>query len=117
MPEEQNNRSEAGLEEVTSALDEWVGARVSVRITTGEPEELIAVSNGRLGPRSDEKAPARFWPLDESDPPAAERPGIYLHPEMFGGARVHPGDFVLEIRHHGVTTNVRKLLAVLDEKR
>ena len=99
----------ADLEKVSSALDEWVGARVSVRITTGEPEELIAVLSGRLGRRSDEKAPAWFWPLDESDPPAAERPGIYLHPETFEGARLHPGDSVVEFRHFGVATNVRKL--------
>jgi hypothetical protein len=99
----------ADSEEVTSALDDWVGARVSVRITTGEPEELLAVLSGRLGRRSDEKAPAWFWPLDECDPPAAERPGIYLHPETFDGARLHPGDFVVEFRHLSVTTNVRKL--------
>lgn len=99
----------ADPEELMTALDRWVGARVSVRITTGEPEKLIAVLSGRLGRRSDEKAPAGFWPLDESDPPAAERPGIYLHPETFEGARLHPGDFVVEFRHLSVTTNVRKL--------
>ncbi|MGA6948426.1 MAG: hypothetical protein WBZ00_11805, partial [Solirubrobacterales bacterium] len=99
----------ADAEAVMSALDEWVGARVSVRIATGEPEELLAVLSGRLGRRSDEKAPARFWPLDESDPPMVERPGIYLHPETFDGARLHTGGFVIEFRHLSVTTNVRKL--------
>ena len=99
----------ADAEAVMSALDEWVGARVSVRIATGEPEELLAVLSGRLGRRSDEKAPARFWPLDESDPPMVERPGIYLHSETFDGARLHTGGFVIEFRHLSVTTNVRKL--------
>jgi hypothetical protein len=99
----------AGADEVMSALDEWVGARVAVRIATGEPEALLAVLSGRLGRHSDEKAPAQFWPLDESDPPRLERPGIYLHPETFDGARLHTGDFVIEFRHLSVTTNVRKL--------
>jgi len=101
----------ADASEVTSALDEWVGARVSVRITTGEPEQLIAVLSGRLGRRSDEKAPALFWPLDEADAPAAERPGIYVHPQTFDGARIHEGNFVVEFQHLSVTTNVRRLPA------
>jgi len=98
-------------EEVGSALDEWAGARVSVRITTGDPVELVAVLSGRLGRRSDDKAPAWFWPLDEPDPPAAELPGIYLHPETFDGGRLHLGNSVVEFRHLSVTTNVRKLAA------
>src|SRR5262245_823965 len=99
----------AGGAEIIGALDEWHGATVSVRATTGEPAALIAVLSGRLGRRSEEKAPALFWPLEQSDPPTAERPGIYLHPDRFGGARLHEGNFVVEFRHLDVTTNVRKL--------
>ena len=91
-------------------LDGWEGSRIAVRIITGVPEQLLAVFSGRLGRRSDEKHPAIFWPLEvEADFPPAERPGIYLHPETFDGGRVHPGNFVAEIRHGLTTTNVRRL--------
>jgi hypothetical protein len=39
----------------------------------------------------------------------AERPGIYLHPDSYQGARIHTGEFVVEYRQAGVTVNVRRI--------
>jgi hypothetical protein len=94
---------------ILELLDGWEGFEVSVRVTAGSPEQLVAVFSGRLGSRSDEKRPAVFWPVEQHRPPRAERPGIYLHPDTFDESRVHPGDFVVELRHGAVTTNVRRL--------
>jgi len=94
---------------VAELLDSWQGTEVSVRITAGGSNELIAVCSGRLEARSNEKRPSLFWPLAETPSPDAERPGVYLHPHAFGGGRLHAGGFVLEFRHGSVTTNVRRL--------
>lgn len=95
--------------EIVGTLDAWSGSPVSVRVTVGDPGQLVAVFSGLLQRRSDEKRPALFWPVEQAEPPPAERPGIYLHPDAFEGGRVHPGDFVLELRQGPVTTNIRRL--------
>lgn len=95
---------------VIAALDGWRGAAISVRITTGA-NELVAVFSGRLGKRSEAKAPALFWPVEQSEMPSAEEPGLYLHPGSFEAGLIHEGAFVLEFQQGGVTTNVRRLNA------
>jgi hypothetical protein len=95
------------LDELLEVLERWEGSRVSVRVVA-RYDELVAVFSGRLGARSDEKAPALFWPIEGGNSPAAEEPGIYLHPELYEGARIHAGDFVAEYRQGGVTVNVRR---------
>jgi len=92
-----------------SALSRWEGSQVVVRVVATAEDELIAIFTGRLQPRSDEKHPALFWPLKSSDAPEAERPGIYLHPDSYEGARIHEGDFVVEYVQAGVTINIRRL--------
>ena len=94
---------------IVELLDSWEGAQVSVRITTGLSDQLIAVFSGRLNARSGEKHPALFWPVEQPHPPQAERPGIYLHSDAFDAGLIHPGSFVVELRHGTVTTNVRRL--------
>jgi hypothetical protein len=101
--------SDVSAEGLTAALDEWAGARVAVRVTFGDPEQLVAVFSGRLLRHSREKVPALFWPIEEVDPPAAEEAGVYLHPDSFESAEIHPGDFVIELRQGPVTTNIRRL--------
>jgi hypothetical protein len=90
-----------------TALDGWVGATLALRVVA-EGDELLAVAQGELGARQDDKPPSLFWPLGDSHP-GAERPGIYLHPELFEGARLREGEFVLELRQAGVTLNLRRL--------
>lgn len=96
-------------DELVGHLDGWAGDDVAVRVVT-EQDDLVMVSVGQLGLRSDQKHPALFWPLlgeGHSDRP--ETPGIYLHPEHFEEGAVHKGDFVLELRQGGVTVNIRRL--------
>jgi hypothetical protein len=59
---------------IVELLDSWEGAQVSVRITTGLSDRLIAVFSGCLKARSGEKHPALFWPVEQPHPPQAERP-------------------------------------------
>lgn len=98
------------MQELLELLERWHGAWVSVRIIVA-PDELVAVFTGRLGARSDAKHPALFWPLDASGPHTVEQPGIYLHPELYEGAEIHPGEFVAEYRQSGATVNLRRLEA------
>jgi hypothetical protein len=95
------------LDELLEVLERWQGSSVSVRVVAGE-DELVAVFSGRLGARSDEKAPALFWPIEGDPAPPREEPGIYVHPELYEGTRVHAGDFVAEYRQAGVTINLRR---------
>jgi hypothetical protein len=97
------------MQQLAAMLDQWTGARVAVRMVT-TTDDLLAVFRGRLGPRSPAKQPALFWLLDgdESDR-HPEQPGLYLHAELFEGASVHPGDFVVEFCQGGVTVNMRRL--------
>jgi hypothetical protein len=81
---------------------------VAVRVIAAD-DELVAAFSGRLQERSAEKHPAFFWPIEEADPPRAEKVGIYLHPELYEGSRIHEGDFVVEYRQAGVTVNLRRL--------
>lgn len=90
-------------------LDRWEGSHVVVRVVAAAENELMAVFAGRLEARSEEKLPALFWPLESPDPPKAERPGIYLHPDSYEDARIHEGDFVVEFLQAGVTINIRRL--------
>lgn len=97
--------------DVAARLRALEGQRVAVRIVA-ETDDLVAVFHGRLGAESAEKHPARFWPIDQPGPsgaPVLERPGIYLHEDRFESAALHEGEFVLEIRQAGVTSNVRLL--------
>jgi hypothetical protein len=97
----------ADLDELLEVLERWQGSQVSVRVVA-RYDELLAVFSGRLGVRSDDKAPALFWPIDGGSAPPAEEPGIYLHPDLYEGARVHEGDFVAEYRQAGVSVNLRR---------
>ena len=90
-------------------LDRWEGCDVAVRVIVEATDQLVAVFSGRLQAVSDEKHPALFWPLATADAPKDERPGIYLHPDSYEGARVHPGELVAEYRQAGVTVNIRRL--------
>ena len=95
-------------QELGEILDRWEGVEVAVRVVTGA-DDLLAVFCGRLGPRSEEKHPALFWPVEvPAQSEHAERPGIYLHPERFEEAVLHEGGFVLELRQGGVTLNLRR---------
>jgi hypothetical protein len=94
--------------ELVEILDAWKGSRVVVRIVTRE-DELVAVFRGCLQARSHEKHPALYWPVESADAPEAERPGIYLHPGSYEGARIHEGNFVVEYVQASVTVNVRRL--------
>lgn len=94
---------------ILELLDSWEGSYVAVRITAGPPDQLIAVFSGRLRRCSDEKRPGLFWPVEQAHSPEAERPGIYLHSDVFDGGFVHPGNFVVELRHGPTTTNIRLL--------
>jgi hypothetical protein len=95
-------------QQLIALLDEWVGAEVAIRVVS-DSDDLIAVSQGRLGPCSAGKSPALFWPLRGTGDDHFEQPGIYLHPERLQGASVHEGKFVLELRQGGVTLNIRRL--------
>jgi hypothetical protein len=95
------------LDELLHVLERWQGSSVSVRVLAGE-DELVAVFSGRLGTLSDEKTPALFWPIEGGPAPAREEPGLYVHPELYEGGRLHVGDFVAEYRQRGVTVNLRR---------
>lgn len=96
-------------EEFAAALDAWVGSEVAVRVVAGE-RELLAVTRGYLGVRSNEKHPALFWPLlapEGHEHP--ERSGVYLHLDAFESAFLREGRFVIELRQDGTTLNLRRL--------
>ena len=96
-------------QQLVALLDEWVGTAVAIRVVS-DSDDLIAVFQGRLAPRSAAKQPALFWPLDTSeDGEHIEQPGIYLHPERLQTASVHEGSFVMELRQADVTLNIRRL--------
>ncbi|MGI8491189.1 MAG: hypothetical protein ACR2NJ_00310 [Acidimicrobiales bacterium] len=56
---------------------------------------MIAVFQGELGPCSQAKQPALFWPLLGASH-GAETPGLYLHQEVLQDAFVHTGGRVIE---------------------
>jgi hypothetical protein len=95
-------------QQLVALLDQWVGREVAVRVVSSG-DDLLAVFQGRLGPRTAAKAPALFWPLAVTGEQHAEQPGLYLHPEWFQDATAHEGKFVLELRQNGVTLNIRRL--------
>jgi hypothetical protein len=101
------------FEETEEALGRLVGSRVSVRIIERtQPERLVAVYEGVLCAPSGEKAPSRFWPLDDGLPPradGAERFGVVLHPEAFDGAEVRVGGEIVILAQGTVLVNVRRL--------
>jgi hypothetical protein len=95
--------------DLADVLSTFERERVSVRVVTAD-DDLIAVFAGTLGPRSDEKAPSLFWPIEcDSEPGELERPGIWVHPAVLEEMHVHTGGFVVEFRQGGVTVNVRRL--------
>ena len=91
-------------------LEGWEGHPVAVRLVV-QTDELVAVFAGTLGARSAEKHPPWFWPVKPDGPthPTLERRGIYVHPELLGGARLHGGAFVVEYEQAGVTVNLRRI--------
>jgi len=105
-------RKSLNRDEFVDALDGWTSRTVAVRVVS-ETGNLIAVFAAELGSRSDEKQPALYWPLapvtSRAHEGAAERPGVYLHPERFECAWIHVGATVLELRQAGVTLNLRTL--------
>jgi hypothetical protein len=42
-------------------------------------------------------------------PQSVERPGIYLHPELYDGAQIQVGEFVAEYQQSAATVNLRRL--------
>lgn len=98
--------------ELDEALAALVGARVSVRVVErADPERLLVVLEGVLGPKSNEKAPSAFWPLGDGLPQrarAAERFGLVLHPDAVG-AEERAGGHVLVIAQGAVIVNLRAL--------
>lgn len=94
--------------ELLRLINGWAGAEVAVRVVATQEDQLIGIFWGRLLGPSQQKHPALFWPLDTLEP-AVEQPGIYLHPDSYGGFRIHEGGFVVEFDQAGVTTNIRHL--------
>jgi hypothetical protein len=90
-------------------LRRWETSEGVVRVIATAEDELIAVFSGCLQACTEEKRPALFWPLELPSAMRAERPGIYLHPDSYQGARIHTGEFVVEYRQAGVTVNVRRI--------
>ena len=107
------SRRSLSLPELDDALAALVGERVSVRVVEpGDTERLHVVLEGVLRDPSSEKAPSRFWPLDDGLAPreaGAERFGIVLHADEFEGAESRAGGHVLVIRQGTVVINVRRL--------
>ena len=101
------------FEATEEALGRLVGSRVSVRIVERtEPERLVAVYEGVLRAPSAEKAPSRFWPLDDGLRPrdgGAERFGLVLHPEAFDNAELRVGGEIVIVAQGAVLVNVRRL--------
>jgi hypothetical protein len=95
--------------EFLAVLDRWGGSQVVVRVISAASDDLVAVFTGRLQGRSEAKHPALFWPVESSDSPKAERPGIYLHANLYEGAQVHEGQWVVEFSQAGVVTKIRRL--------
>jgi hypothetical protein len=113
-------------EQVRDAIRALEGARVSIRLVErGDPESLVAVFMGTLGPLSRAKDPTLFWPVrlsGEHGPAAAQdaevslRPdrnhvedvGIYLRPDRFEGAVGRAGSTVLVVAQGPVLVNIRR---------
>ncbi len=99
-------------DELTTLLDQWAGRALSVRVV-GAGGDLLTVFHAKLGARSVAKRPAIFWPLLPFAPgarsPRAETPGIYLHPELLQGARLHVDATSLDFTQDGVKTSLRRL--------
>ena len=95
---------EEQLDELIAVLDRWSGSTFAVRVVSGD--DLLVVCTGQLGPRSELKLPAHFWPVGDS---AIEQPGVYVHAQLLGDVMVHVGGFVLEFTHAVIEVNVRRL--------
>jgi hypothetical protein len=96
-------------EQLVALLDQWVSNEVAIRVVS-DSGDLLAVFQGRLGARTEDKRPARFWPLHTPEQGHHyEQPGIYLHPEHFYEALAREGEFVVELRQAGGTLNIRRL--------
>lgn len=114
------------FEQVHDAIGALEGSRVSVRVVErSDPEALVAVFGGTLGPLSDAKRPTLFWPVrlsGELEPAAAqdadlrlrrdddhlEDDGFYLHPDRFDGVVGRAGHNVLVIAQGPVLINIRR---------
>ncbi len=113
-------------EQIRDVLGALEGSRVSVRVVArGDPEMLLTVFAGTLGPLGHGKQPALFWPVrvSKGQPPGAtqdaevrverdrdhtEGVGFYLHPDRFEGAVGRAGLTVLAISQGPVLINVRR---------
>jgi hypothetical protein len=106
-------RRPLSFDQAEDALGALSGQRVSVRIVERvNPERLVAVLDGVLGSPSAEKAPSRFWPLDDGLAPrqrAAEAFGVVLYEDAFEGAEARAGGTVVVIAQGSVLINVRRL--------
>lgn len=98
-------------EQACAAVAALEGSRVTVRVVEStNPEMLMVVTEGILGPLSRAKHPAYFWPVDarEGDRGAGEGHGFYLRPDHFEGAVGRAGNSVLVISQGPVVINIRR---------
>src|SRR3954454_20629685 len=86
-------------EQAVAALDGLAGTRVSIRIVLArDPEKLVAVVHGPLGPDTHAKNPSSFWPLEGGSPGEFEQPGVYMSPGDFEYAERRAGGILVIAR-------------------
>jgi hypothetical protein len=97
-------------QDACAAVAALEGSWVSVRVVEStNPEMLLAVAEGILGPLSRAKPPAYFWPVGEGDAASGEEPGLYLRHDHFEGAVGRAGNSVLVISQGPVAINIRRV--------
>jgi hypothetical protein len=102
---------ELNWEQACAAVAVLEGSRVTVRIVeSSNPEMLVAITDGTLGPLSRAKHPALFWPVDppEGGRRRGEEHGFYLRRDHFAGAVGRAGNSVLVISQGPVVINIRR---------
>jgi hypothetical protein len=121
-----NDDIDLAWEQARDALGALEGSCVTVRVVErGDPEILLAAFRGDLGPLSQAKHPALFWPVCSSrgqetaaaqdgplhfrrDRDHVEDVGVYLHRDRFEGAVGRAGCTVLAIIQGPVLINIRR---------
>jgi hypothetical protein len=104
--------AELTWDQTRDAIAAMEGSVVVVRIVESAAQEvLFAVVDGTLGPLTNAKHPALFWPVDppERGRGRPEERGFYLRRDHFQGAVARAGDSVLVIGQGPVLINVRRL--------
>lgn len=84
---------------------------MTVRVVEStNPEVLLTVGDGTLGPLSRAKHPALFWPVDppEGSRGTGKEVGFYLRRDHFEGAVGRAGNSVLVISQGPVVINIRR---------